>query len=164
MSNLNLTPKAGDYIQYHGIDNTVVGGIIAERAISPITGNQRYRVVDSLREAPDREAGRWIGLEETIAVFDYEPGVPPDDAPISKPYPRAVHNDDGTLQGTWVAPGQYVPAPALKIELTITEDEYRHVLDALHDAARDAEATFGEHSQRSIALWKIVRQFAKSID
>jgi hypothetical protein len=61
------TPQIGDCITYHGFDN-VVSGIIAERAISPLTGNPRYRVVDSHQETKDPEAGKWINVEAVLGI------------------------------------------------------------------------------------------------
>jgi hypothetical protein len=72
-----LTPHPGDYIEYYGRHNNIVAGFIAERSISPLTGNPRYRVVDSMQEAKDVDAGRWIGVEDTHAVYE---SVPKDQA------------------------------------------------------------------------------------
>jgi hypothetical protein len=67
MNAINV-PQVGDRITYHGIDNTFVSGFLAERSISPLTGNPRYRVVDSMQEAKDPEAGKWVGLEHTNGI------------------------------------------------------------------------------------------------
>jgi hypothetical protein len=56
-------PEIGDRVCYWGRSERLVSGVLAERAIGPLTGNPRYRVVDSWREAADPDAGRWVGIE-----------------------------------------------------------------------------------------------------
>jgi hypothetical protein len=65
---MNL-PTVGDHCTYHGWYDNVVGGILAERRISPLTGNPRYRIVDSAGEMKDPHAGRWVDVLHVIA-FD----------------------------------------------------------------------------------------------
>ncbi len=60
-------PQIGDRVAYHGRD-AIVSGILAERTLSPLTGNPRYRVVDFTSEIADEEAGRWVGIEEVISI------------------------------------------------------------------------------------------------
>ncbi len=62
-------PQVGDRVLYHGRFDNVVEGILAERILSPLTGNPRYRVVDSWAEAKDEEAGRWIDVMEIIGIY-----------------------------------------------------------------------------------------------
>jgi len=73
LKNCPFTPQPGDWIVYHGRNDAQVGGFIAERRISPLTGNPRYRVVDSMQDAKDEEAGHWVSLEHTIAVYESRP-------------------------------------------------------------------------------------------
>jgi hypothetical protein len=77
-----MTPQHGDWVTYYGRPDTkeasnmassvILGGYLAERGVSEITGNPRYRVVDEMREATTPEAGRWIGIENVEAI--YAPG------------------------------------------------------------------------------------------
>jgi hypothetical protein len=63
-----MAPQVGDRVVYAGRTGEHVGGYLAERAVSPLTGNPRYRVVDFLREMLDEEAGRWVGVEHVISI------------------------------------------------------------------------------------------------
>jgi len=60
------TPEIGDSVLYWGRGDTLVHGILAECAISPLTGNPRYRVVDLASEMKDEEAGRWVDILEVV--------------------------------------------------------------------------------------------------
>ena len=62
------TPEIGDSVLYWGRMDNLVRGILAERAISPLTGNPRYRVVDSFQEMKDEEAGRWVDVLEVQRI------------------------------------------------------------------------------------------------
>ncbi len=64
-------PQPGDRVLYHGRHKNMVRGVLAERAISPLTNNPRYRVVDTAQEISDPEAGRWIDINDVIR-FDQE--------------------------------------------------------------------------------------------
>jgi hypothetical protein len=65
---LRRLAEVGDRVYYRGRFDNVVGGILAERAVSPLTGNPRYRVVDSWDEAADCDAGRWVEIEDVIGI------------------------------------------------------------------------------------------------
>jgi hypothetical protein len=67
-------PEIGDRVCYWGRSERLVSGVLAERAIGPLTGNPRYRVVDSWREAADPDAGRWVGIELVHRIDPPEAG------------------------------------------------------------------------------------------
>ncbi len=61
------TPQPGDRVLYHGRHgNELVNGFLAERFVSQLTGNPRYRVVDNMSEAKDTDAGRIIGIDDVV--------------------------------------------------------------------------------------------------
>lgn len=61
-------PQRGDYVLYYGKHDNIIGGYLAVRYISPLTGNPRYLVVDSLQEDGDDGAGHWIGIENVHSI------------------------------------------------------------------------------------------------
>jgi hydrogenase maturation factor len=61
-------PQPGDRIIYAGRTGNHVAGIVAERAIGPLSGNPRYRVVDFASEMRDEEAGRWVDVFHVISI------------------------------------------------------------------------------------------------
>ncbi len=62
-------PEIGDRVYFYGRGDAMVCGILAERAIGPLTGNPRYRVVDLPSEMRDPEAGRWVPVEEVYGIY-----------------------------------------------------------------------------------------------
>jgi hypothetical protein len=52
--------EVGDEVVFHGDHGNLVRGIVADRALSPLTGLTSYRVVDFWSESYDPDAGKWI--------------------------------------------------------------------------------------------------------
>ena len=59
----------GDFVTYAGRSGAIAGGIVAERAISPLTLNPRFRVVDFASEAADPDAGRWVDVMHLLGAY-----------------------------------------------------------------------------------------------
>lgn len=55
--------QKGDYVAYYGRSGHPCHGYVAERAISPLTGNPCFRVVDKITDIIDPRAGIWRDLE-----------------------------------------------------------------------------------------------------
>ena len=52
--------EVGDDVVFHGDRGNLVRGIVADRALSPLSGLTRYRVVNFWSESFDSDAGKWI--------------------------------------------------------------------------------------------------------
>jgi len=62
-------PQIGDRVQYYGKGDAIVEGFLAESIIGPLTGNPRYRVVDSMQDVKDEEAGKWVSVENVRGIY-----------------------------------------------------------------------------------------------
>lgn len=62
-------PQPGDGIAFASESGAIVHGILAERAIGPLTGNPRYRVVDTFSEADDPDAGCWVDILHVLSFY-----------------------------------------------------------------------------------------------
>lgn len=70
--------RVGDRVHYWSSrqgqrGDTLVGGIVAERAPSPLGTGDRLRVVDSAGEMADPDAGRWIAATDPIWAGPVDP-------------------------------------------------------------------------------------------
>jgi hypothetical protein len=52
--------EVGDEVVFHGDHGNLVRGIVADRALSPLSGLTMYLVVDFWSESYDPDAGKWI--------------------------------------------------------------------------------------------------------
>ena len=52
--------EVGDEVVFHGDHDNLVRAIVADRALSPLSGLTRYRVVNFWSESFDSDAGKWI--------------------------------------------------------------------------------------------------------
>ena len=52
--------EVGDEVVFLGDHGNPVRGIVADRALSPLSGLTRYRVVNFWSESFDSDAGKWI--------------------------------------------------------------------------------------------------------
>ena len=52
--------EVGDEVVFHGDHGNFVRAIVADRALSPLSGLTRYRVVNFWSESFDSDAGKWI--------------------------------------------------------------------------------------------------------
>jgi hypothetical protein len=60
--------EIGDEVVYHGDHGNLVQAIVADRAVTPLTGITRYRLVDFWSEVDDAEAGRWINHDRLFTI------------------------------------------------------------------------------------------------
>lgn len=60
--------KVGDVVVYWTPHETQAEGVVADRAISPLTGNPRVRVVDFASEMSDPDAGKWLDVFSDIVT------------------------------------------------------------------------------------------------
>ena len=63
--------QVGDRVIYYPRNSDIMaGGIVAERAVSPLTGNPRFRIVDFAREIADPDAGQWRGIGDIVGAWE----------------------------------------------------------------------------------------------
>ena len=60
--------ELGDHVVYHGDHGNLVQGFVADRAVSPLAGIRRYRVVDSWSEGTDLDAGKWVNHDRLYMI------------------------------------------------------------------------------------------------
>jgi len=60
-------------VTYNTKHGTLGSGYVADMAESPLTGQMRLLIVDSIRDASDPDAGIWISAHDVITDGQPEP-------------------------------------------------------------------------------------------
>ena len=60
--------EVGDDVVFHGDHGNLVRGIVADRAVSPLSNVTSYRVVDSWSESDDPDAGKWVAHDRLYMI------------------------------------------------------------------------------------------------
>ena len=60
--------EVGDEVVFHGDHGNLVRALVADRAVCPLSGVTRYRVVDAWSESRDPDASRWVGHDRLYMI------------------------------------------------------------------------------------------------
>jgi hypothetical protein len=52
--------EVGDEVIFHGDHGTLIRGLVADRAVSPLTQRMMYRVVNFVSEMFEPDSGEWV--------------------------------------------------------------------------------------------------------